>query len=781
MAFLSDTEVNRIKSEITQDTSSLGKIYKSKKSQFENIAVNHSDVVKYNSDGWEEYTKPLKTKTPLRRLKGFFTKFEDDIWCQFYELGFRKISSKPILLPYSKNEGELEEINIVAIHDETIFIITCKANEVFSKAESFAEEFSTLKQKLDGFKKLFRQIYGDKYKVKYIFATHNIRFDLDSPDLEVLKSSKSFLYDNNAYSYINNIIKSYKSSSLYQFFGLIFKNELINLDKIEIPAVQGMMGNKKYYMFSIEPHLLLKMGFILHRTKANVSEFPTYQRLLVPKRLKGITKFIDDGGYFPNSIIVNFNSSKHSIHFDASSKLTSSNSCFGTLKIPNSYGIAYIIDGQHRVYGYAGSKYLKNNTIPVVAFDGLDTIEQLEIFMDINENQKAVSPSLRLDLEEDLFWDSDRADSRIKALRSSITKELSNSNSSPLYNKISVGEDTSILTFKPFTIALSNSGLLPVAKGNKYSDDSIKYSLYDESNKDHNQEMTNAKSNIGILLKLSYDFVEQNYSDIFKREKYFIVSNRGTYAFICLIGSLNRFLIDENTLTKKSTPEERFEQIRKYLKALLDYVSDIPKEEEEKQLSLLGAGADIKWLRNFQSIVNKKYNEFNPADLIDWNERQNDELQDKGRKFGVEIEKFMKKSTLSRLKEIYGDKWELEIGSIKRDCVDRALQEDEKNHKEGLDKESSDWKDMFNINDYKTIIEKHWTKKPEKNNGNFKTFEDEFSINIGNGFNSKTDKIKWISIFNSHRNLWAHEGTKEKRLNKNEVEFLEMIHGHFYN
>jgi DNA sulfur modification protein DndB len=59
-------------------------------------------------------------------------------------------------------------------------------------------------------------------------------------------------------------------------------------------------------MFSIEPHLLLKMGFILHRTKANESEMPTYQRLLIPNRLQGIQKFIENGGYFPNSIILNF-------------------------------------------------------------------------------------------------------------------------------------------------------------------------------------------------------------------------------------------------------------------------------------------------------------------------------------------------------------------------------------------------------------------------------------------------------------------------------------------
>ena len=44
---------------------------------------------------------------------------------------------------------------------------------------------------------------------------------------------------------------------------------------------------------------LLKIGFVLHRTRANEAEMPTYQRLLLPSRLKGITKFIDGGGYFP--------------------------------------------------------------------------------------------------------------------------------------------------------------------------------------------------------------------------------------------------------------------------------------------------------------------------------------------------------------------------------------------------------------------------------------------------------------------------------------------------
>ena len=89
----------------------------------------------------------------------------------------------------------------------------------------------------------------------------------------------------------------------------MFKDELISDKPITIPALKGKMGGKDYYLFSIEPSTLLKIGFVLHRTKVNDSMAPTYQRLLVPKRLKSITKFIDDGGYFPNSIIINFSDS----------------------------------------------------------------------------------------------------------------------------------------------------------------------------------------------------------------------------------------------------------------------------------------------------------------------------------------------------------------------------------------------------------------------------------------------------------------------------------------
>jgi DNA sulfur modification protein DndB len=462
-------------------------------------------------------------------------------------------------------------------------------------------------------------------------------------------------------------------------------------------------------------------------------------------------------------------------------KMSDSNSCFGTLKIPNSYGIAYIIDGQHRLYGYANSKFKNTNTIPVVAFENLDTSEQLKIFMDINENQKSVSPNLRLDLEEDLYWDSDRAEYRIKALKSSIIKNLANSQNSPLFEKISVAEDKSFLSSKPFYTALSSSSLVPTAKGNKFDDNSTKYSLYDISNHDHNSEMIRSKKRIVDLLCLCYDFAEHNFPNIYNAERSFILSNRGTFAYICLIDSLNKFLVDSKIIDKQTDEKLRFNSIKQYLYSLLYYLqNEITEEEKNYQLALLGAGADIKWLRFFQNIIHSKHNEYLPTELVDWKERQDDELQSLGRTLGVEIEKKIKKIVLRKIQSIYGSDWELEINSIKRECLNRAEQEKEKYYKEGLGIAEIHWTEMFNITDYKTIIEKYWNKKPEKTQVDFVTFEKDFSIDIGEGIGSKSKAIKWISLFNSYRNLWAHEGTKEKRLNKDEVNFIEKIHNHFY-
>src|SRR5690606_1883238 len=225
-----------------------------------------------------------------RIMKTTSKSFEDAIWCQFYELGFRQLNyDDNFNLPFSKSEEDKKQIDIVAINDEVIFLIECKTSE-YGNRQSYKDQFDLLGIRLDGFRKSLEQVFG-KRRVKFIFATKNFVLDENSLDLERLKKTNSFYYNDNTYEYVNSLLKNYKNAALYQFLGLTFKNVIVSDQKIEVPAVEGKMGGKNYYMFSIEPSLLLKISFVLHRTRANEAEFPTYQRLLVPSRLNGITKY----------------------------------------------------------------------------------------------------------------------------------------------------------------------------------------------------------------------------------------------------------------------------------------------------------------------------------------------------------------------------------------------------------------------------------------------------------------------------------------------------------
>lgn len=769
-----------LREKLSNDLSNLGKIYKAKSSRFHERSVEHSLVEDLIADGWEEFGRPLKTRTRLRRAKTHDVQLEDDMWCQLYRLGFRHFSvDRDFKLPFGKDPSEKKQIDVVAVNEDCVLLIECKSSERWAKPPCFKTEFEALRLRLAGHQKALEQLFGTGKRVKYIFATRKYRISRTSIDAKRLHDAGGFLYNDNAYDYVDGLLKAYKDAAHYQFMAMLLKNKDINKVRIEVPAIEGEMGgdDEKYYMFSIEPKTLLKLGFVLHRTRANEAEMPTYQRLLVPSRLQGITKFIDDGGYFPNSVILNFSGENlKKIEFQAHTRKEDTRSRTGVLKIPNAYAIAYIIDGQHRIYGYANSQYKSTDTIPVVAFLGLDSSEQLEMFMDINQNQKAVSPTLRITLEEDLYWNAPRLDLRIKALRSSIISQLGSDQSGPLFGKIALGEDRAELSAKPFADALLRCGLLPEAKGNKFIEEATNSSLYDTSSHDHHEAMEQSRTKTVDFINACYSFADEILDKDQNTLNAFIVYNRGTYAFISLIGSLNTYLTQEGKVKFCSTTEERFEAIQKYLQALFEALKSIQAEDKDRLLVKLGSGAETTWFRMFQDFVSKRFTGYLPADLLDWRERQDTELQDEGRKLAIKIERHLKNVCISNLKALFGDNWDIEIGAIKRECEKRAGEEEEKIYKEGLGRKKIDWTEMLTVPDYKTIIEKYWVKAPAPRPDGFNTFEEYFALDIGHGFNSKSEKSRWLSAFRSYRNTLAHEGTKDKGLNKHEVDLLREIH-----
>jgi len=344
-------------------------------------------------EGWEEYKEYKDPKfIGVKKDKPFDEQFEDKVWLLFAKMGFNYLNSdRHFEMSYDFQNPEFtQQIDVFAADDESVIIVECKAAES-PKDGVFKKQIEALHGQMDGLAKEARKQFPGR-KVKFIWATKNLI--LSKADQQKLKEWEITHFGDAAIDYYLELVKHLGSCAKYQLLGNLFaKQEIRNMDD-KIPAIQGKMGGYTYYSFSIEPERLLKIGYVLHRKEANKSMMPTYQRLIKKKRLNEVQKFVNNGGYFPNSLIISIDTNGRGIQFDPSpTKVDNCISKLGILHLPKRYRSAYIIDGQHRLYGYSDSKFASTNSIPVVAFVDLEQQEQMKIFMDINENQKSVDKS----------------------------------------------------------------------------------------------------------------------------------------------------------------------------------------------------------------------------------------------------------------------------------------------------------------------------------------------------------------------------------------------------
>ena len=166
----------------------------------------------------------------------------------------------------------------------------------------------------------------------------------------------------------------------------------------QVLATRGKMGGETFYTFLIGPDDLLKIAYVGHKASRDIENIETYQRLLQPKRLKKIAQYINEGGRFPTNIVVNLKTTRRAgLRFDENRKI--GDEALGILHLPANYASAWIIDGQHRLYGYAYARDAAafsedKTTIPVLAYENFPADKEMNLFIDINSKQVKVSCGL---------------------------------------------------------------------------------------------------------------------------------------------------------------------------------------------------------------------------------------------------------------------------------------------------------------------------------------------------------------------------------------------------
>lgn len=287
---------------------------------------------------------------------------------------------------------------------------------------------------------------------------------------------------------------------------------------------------------------------------------------------------------------------------------------FSALNTGKDFSMAYIIDGQHRLYGYSDSMYATTNTIPVVAFVDLERSEQIKLFMDINENQKAVPKSLRVTLNADMLWESNDYSERRQALRSKIAQMLGEETTSPLHSRVVIGENESTPD-RCITVEAIQSALRRCRFFDAYGKKNVlqKAGTFDCGD---NQETCD----------LFYPFIEKcllyirgaclSEWDKGDRDSGMLTMNRGIQAVIRVIDDIVNMLVDKGMITPKAQDlDDMFGLIQYYLKPLTDYINAF--EDEDKQARILAmAKRDVEWLKakyenlaSFAEVI-KAINEF---------------------------------------------------------------------------------------------------------------------------------------------------------------------------
>lgn len=462
-------------------------------------------------------------------------------------------------------------------------------------------------------------------------------------------------FDEETLKYYHELTRHLGTSAKYQLLGSIFEGQTIPELDNRIPAIKGKMGGYVYYSFSIEPEKLLKIGYVLHRNKANRKLMPTYQRLIKKSRLKSVQDFVDNGGFFPNSIIINIDTNGKPIRFDnAGNQIEGNISRIGILHLPKKYRSAYIIDGQHRLYGYANSQYKASNCIPVVAFINLERTQQVKLFMQINENQKAVPKNLRNTLNSDLLWNSEDRNEQIKALKLQIALSLGEELHSPLYDRIIIGENiksaTRCITIDTIKIGLDRGNFFGTFDKNSIKTDGTFYK--------GNNNATFDK--LFPFIISCFNYIKDNLPEEWSKGDAdgFLTINANIESLLRIFSDIIDHIVKTKGVNPKmDSTQNIMQEMEFYLDPVIDFYKNMSPETKIELKKSYGIAGRTKVWRILQREISKIRTDFHPEGLDKYWKDEDKRYNEDSFKFIRDIETFMKEDFRTKLEQAYGTQW----------------------------------------------------------------------------------------------------------------------------
>lgn len=698
-------------------------------------------------DGWS-VAKRNKSSVRMVKAKPADRQLEDDIWTLLYRLGFNELNADRNFTVKVGPDAPGRQLDIFAKDDETVFIVECTHAQ-----ENGSKSIKTLIDKINGIRedvvKAVRSHYGKtpKLKVKWAIATRNV--DWRKADKDRAADAKIAIITERDIAYYTKLISYLKGAARYQFLARYLHGEGVDGLRIEVPATRGKMGGVSFYNFLISPADLLKIAFISHKT----DDLETYQRMVKPSRLKHIAAYIDGGGQFPTNIVVNFKTRDRGLQFKKMESFE--NSTFGKLTLPGNYGSAWIIDGQHRLYGFAFAKRGAKHVLPVLAYEDLPASKEMELFVDINCEQVKVSRGLMKEINANLYYDSEDPAQQLEALYTRVALRLDELPKSPIENRVvTVSRDKDsirCLSLTSFTDGIKENRFLGNVVQHPPHPPRVQPGPMSDASGDLDLTMEKAADVIAGYLGLFAEGVRANW-DLGDAKGGFLCTNNGLRALFRLLRELIGFVErTDNVKADTMSAEDIVDKVAYYAAPLVEYFKAATPEAIQSFRSHQALDGVKQNSLGMMGIIAERLPEFTTPELKQYLGSRDKEGTKISQQLIDSINTTLHENVMAQLKAQFGERWWLQVPVNTRKKCDEQYNND--------DGAKERWQ-YLSLIDYSAIVLHHW-----------ELFESQYDFE---GKGKKADRVSWITRINKIRQTTHHP--EKGLISKDEVAYVKEIH-----
>lgn len=731
--------------------------FKQRNRDYDEQSVTPGAIQDYEPQGWS-VARELKTKFKLRKPRTDDHNLENRFWCCMYRLGYPELNAgRNFKIPTAENVEK--QIDVFAKDAETVVIAECKTAEAYKKKSLQKDlgEFDSNKRLIAS---ALRNHYGRNFKPKIIWLFVLSNVVVTQQDLVRARELKIHLLSDRELTYFEEIAKALGPAARQQFKAeYLAGQDIPALDNVSVPAVKTKLNNKPVYVFSSKASDISRIGFVNHRDLRDPNSAPTYQRLVNPNRLKKVAEFLKGGGYFPNSILINF---QFRPRFDLALASNDKDIQFGHLYLPKKYKSVKIIDGQHRLYGCALlDEEDRDPNLFFVAFDGISGTEEANLFATINKEQQKVQKRLLDELDGELKWDSEVVSERVQAICSRAIDLLNAAYGNPFEDKV-VSPGINASEDRPLTLPEIRKAIISANL------------VWRITNKDtwapgpfccvKKGQIDNKATLDRLMDGLTWYFNEIR---SFERDRWErgkagrICNNFGVPGYVRLLSEIIRHVEKTDGISATDLALKDLQKaISPFLEPVRKFVQDATGEEFEAQFNVkLGSGGVKQYYFALSKITNASLPEFKPTGFEQWLSELNKEQQAHADRTAKWIQDVVHKHVVEMLKSEYGEKF-FDEGISNKEIQMNA-------HKKRLDDDSTTRGGPERYLDFLDL------RKIVEQKENWPLFEKIFSIPLPKQKKGLAKYVLWFDDVNRIRRVSAHP--YERAYSQADLELLQLV------